>query len=193
MWHALSQRAYQPTVWRQSTKLFFSSPQIFFFNRHHRSVCTFLIPDLMWLLTVLHQFVLCMTSSCAFVAGQCYNKGMAWKRLLAYLALCFCLQKELYPVGVFFLRTTPFVWPIPALCLCWLSNIKVSFRLCSEMWDFCFLSRPGPPAPNRSSSHRPGSRSPVWPSIALPTSPMWLSRLWKHLMAPPNRVTSGGW
>lgn len=30
-------------------------------------------------------FVLCMISSCAFVAGQCYNRVMAWGRLLASL------------------------------------------------------------------------------------------------------------
>ena len=40
-------------------------------------------------------FVLCMVSSCGLITGQWYNKRMALERLLAYLALCCCLQKIL--------------------------------------------------------------------------------------------------
>lgn len=81
--------AYQQTVWHHWTKLIFF-PQCFFFNRHHGSVYTCFYT---WskVFTVLHCLCFAWYHLVWFVAGQCYNKGMAWERLLAYLALCFCL------------------------------------------------------------------------------------------------------
>lgn len=55
-----------------------------------------------------------------------------------------------------------------------------------------FSSRPGPPAPSRSSYRRHGNRFQVWPSTALPTSQIWQNHLWRHLMLPHSRDTIGG-
>lgn len=65
---------------------------------------------------------------------------------------------------------------------------------CTEVWLSCFsvLSRPGPLAHNRSSSHRHGSRSQVWPSTAPHTSQLWLNHPWKRTMPPQHRDTAGG-
>lgn len=42
---------------------------------------------------------------------------MAWEKLLAYLALCFCLYNRLSSWFSLFLGMAQFVWPIPALKL----------------------------------------------------------------------------
>lgn len=44
-------------------------------------------------------FVLCMISSCAFVAGQCNNKGMAWERFARLSGFVLFACRRDWPVG----------------------------------------------------------------------------------------------
>lgn len=141
-------------------------------------------------------FVLCMISSCAFVAGQCYNKGMAWERFARLSGFVLFACRRDWPVGLpcfsaWLSLSGPFQhWNN----LCWFSKIwSLIYRVLKcECLVFSVLSRPGPLAPNRSSSHHHGSRSQVWPSTAPHTSQMWLNHPWKRTMLPQHRDTAGG-
>lgn len=102
---------------------------------------------LTWLFTSLS--VLCMTSSCAFVAGQCNNKGMAWGKVARLCIFCAFACGRDRPVGLP-LRSFGFISQHGSVCLAHSSshlNCVDSFNIwtlditCTEVWVSVVVSQ----------------------------------------------------